>query len=197
MLRTPLNLNYMKRTIRPLYANTQATPKGMFLDPAWAYGVDIYPGMAVQKLAGNVVTLLGGNSAGAAGSVAYGLSDFFEAPKLGIRQITDSGINACAVWVMDADAEFQVLAPAFDAAQTWTDPSAGTGGPATLVCAYTAGPLQGALHPAGITGAGGNTAGTAPIARLLSVNNISVIGGTAGQTVLGSITIGGLQARTA
>ena len=52
MLRTPLNLNYMKRTIRPLYANTQATPKGMYLDPLWAYTVDIYPGMVMDKVVG-------------------------------------------------------------------------------------------------------------------------------------------------
>ena len=119
MLRTPLNLNYQKRTIRPLYANTQATPKAMFLDPAWNFAVDIYPGMVVDKVvgvAGNVITLHATGSA----AQAVGLADFFEAPTLGIRQITDSGINACAVWVLGPDAEFVVLSPAFDTSLTYT-----------------------------------------------------------------------------
>ena len=118
MLRTPLNLNYQKRTIRPLYANTQATPKGMFLDPNWAFGVDIFPGMVMDKVvgvAGNVVTLHATGSSAA----AVGLADFFEAPLFGIRQITDSGINACAVWVLGPDAEFVVLPPAFDTSLTY------------------------------------------------------------------------------
>ena len=34
MLRTTLNNSYAKRTIRPLYAFSQSTPKAMFLDPA-------------------------------------------------------------------------------------------------------------------------------------------------------------------
>lgn len=171
MLRTPLNLNYLKRTIRPLYANTQATPKAVLLDPAWDYSVDIYPGMAMMKTSGTNVTLLNGSG------TAYGLADFFEAPQLGIREITDSGANGCAVWVLGPDAEFQVLSPAFDTSVTWTDPGDGT---TTLVSAYTSGTKRGVLCPAGTAGAAAQ-----PIARLLAVNSAS------------SITIGGLQARTA
>ena len=47
-----INKAYLKRTIRPLYDNTQATPKSCFLDPAWDSSVDIYPGMAVMKTLG-------------------------------------------------------------------------------------------------------------------------------------------------
>lgn len=176
MLRTPLNLNYLKRTIRPLYANTQATPKAVLLDPAWDSSVDIYPGMAMMKTTGTNVTLINGTG------TIYGLADFFEAPVLGIREITDSGINAAAVWVLGPDSEFQILAPAFDTTVTWTDPGDGT---TTLITAYVAGAKRGQLVPVGTASAGGNTVGTNPIARLISVNSAS------------SITIGGLQSRVA
>ena len=35
MIRTYLSNDYVKRTIRPLYSWTQATPKACFLDPNW------------------------------------------------------------------------------------------------------------------------------------------------------------------
>jgi hypothetical protein len=171
MLRTPLNLNYLKRTLRPLYANTQATPQGVLLDPAWDSSVDIYPGMALMKTSGQNVTLINGTG------TIFGLADFFEAPVLGIREITDSGVNACAAWILGPDAQFQVLAPAFDTSVTWTDPGDGT---TTLVSAYTSGAKRGQLCPAGTAGAA-----TAAIARLIAVNSAS------------SITIGGLQSRSA
>jgi hypothetical protein len=43
MIKVPLALAYIKRSLRPNYANTQATPKSVFLDPAWNSAVDIYP----------------------------------------------------------------------------------------------------------------------------------------------------------
>jgi hypothetical protein len=130
--------------------------------------VDIYPGMAMQKNAGQLVAPLGSGD-------PYGLSDFFEAPTLGIRQITDSGINACAVWVLDPDAEFQVLPPAFDTTLAWAEAG---GGAMTPVFAYTSGAKQGQLAIG--TGAG---IGTKAVARLLNVS------GTGANSV---ITIGGL-----
>jgi hypothetical protein len=169
VLRTPLALSYLKRTIRPLYANTQATPKSMYLDPAWDRSVDIYPGMAMMKTSGQNCTLL--NATG----VAYGLAAFFEAPVLGITEITNQGVNAAAVWVLDPDAEFEVLSPAFDATVAWTDPGDGT---IVLVSAYTSGVKRGQLCPAGTAGAA-----TTPIARLIAVSSASkiVIGGLSGR----------------
>lgn len=173
MFRTPLNLAYLKRTIRPLYGWTQATPKSQFVDPAWASAVDIYPGMAMQKTLGDNVTLL--NASG----TPYGLSAFFMAPKLGIDEITEQGVNACAVWVLGPDAEFEILAPAFDTTATWTDPGTGT---TALVYAYTSGTYQGVLCPS--SGSQGAVS-SQPVARLLQVASAS------------KIRIGGLQPRTA
>jgi hypothetical protein len=171
MLKVPANLSYIKRSLRPKYANTQATPKSQFLDPAWT-GVDIYPGMAVVKQAGQQFTLVA-----AAGDRVYGLANFYEAPVYGIREITDQGINATSVWVLGPDSEFEVDSPAFDASLTWTDPGA-TGQP-LLVTAYTsaAGAKQGQLAPAGTA----NTV-TLPFARLLEVKSPTtiVIGGLNG-----------------
>ena len=39
MIRTYLSNDYVKRTIRPLFSWTQATPKPCFLDPAWTRAV--------------------------------------------------------------------------------------------------------------------------------------------------------------
>jgi hypothetical protein len=164
MIKVPLALAYIKRSLRPLYANTQATPKSVFLDPAWDKSVDIYPGMATVKQTGQQVTLVSG-----AGDKLYGLANFYEAPVLGIKEITDQGINATSVWVLGPDAEFIVDAPAFDASQTWTD--------GVLVTAIASGAKRGQLAPVGGTG----TLLTQAFARVLSVNSPT------------SITIGGLQ----
>jgi hypothetical protein len=171
VFRTPLSLAYLKRTIRPVYAWTQATPASMYVDPAWDKSVDIYPGMALMKTSGENVTLLNGTG------VPFGLAAFFMAPVLGIDEITEQGINAVGVWQLGPDAQFQVLAPAFDTTATWTDPGDGT---VTLVHAYTSGAKRGKLCPAGASGAS-----TVPVARLLEVNSAS------------QITVGGLQGRSA
>lgn len=175
MLRVPLNKSYIKRTIRPLYAFAQATPKACFVDPAWDSSVAIYPGMALMKTQGDNVTLI--STVG----VTYGLSAFYMGGD-GIDEITEQGVNAAAVWVLSTDAEFEILDPAFDSTVSWTDPSDGT---VQLVTAYTAGAKRGKLVPVGTASAGGNTVGTVAIARLLKVNSAT------------KITIGGLQARTA
>lgn len=173
MLRVPLTKSYIKRTIRPLYGWTQATPKSQMLDPNWNGSVPIYPGMAMMKTVGENVTLLD------AAGIPYGLSAFYEGGE-GIFEISEQGVNACAVWVLGPDAEFEILAPAFDQALTWTEPTNGT---ITLVHAYgSAAPVdkRGRLCPAGTA-----NANTTPIARL-----IKVVGAD-------KIVIGGLQGRTA
>lgn len=166
MIRTRMATSYLKRTIRPLYGWTQATPKACFLDPAWDRSVPFWPGMVMMKTAGENVTLL--NATG----VPYGFSALYVGGD-GIDEPLDAGINAFSVWVLGPDAEFEILAPAFDTTQTWAEVGDGT---ETLVYAQTAGANRGKLVPAGTSGASAQ-----PVARLIKVNSAT------------KITIGGLR----
>jgi hypothetical protein len=172
VLRTSLDQAYLKRSIRPLYTWTQATPKGMYLDPAFDRSVDIYPGMVAVRAGGDLVTL-----PNAAGDLPQGLWGNFIGG-YDIDELRDSGVNACAVWVLGPDAEVEVDAPAFDDAETWTDPTDGT---ETLVHFWVSGARRGQLAPAG---ASTFTLSTYPVARLLKINSDA------------TITLGGLQVRT-
>lgn len=176
MLRVPLNLSYIKSTLRPLYAFAQATPKSVFVDPAWDKSVDIYPGMVLMKTVGENVTLVNGTGK------PYGLAGFYMAPTYGIDQITEQGVNAASCWVMAPDAEFEILAPAFDPNATWAEPTDGTG---KLVTYWAAGPDRGKLVPLGQSNINGNTIGTNAVARLLKVESASaiIVGGLQGSTV--------------
>jgi hypothetical protein len=168
VLRTTLAKAYIKRTIRPLYGWTQSTPKSCFLDPAWDRSVDIWPGMCMMKTAGENYTLINGTG------VPAGLCGLYIGGD-GIDEVLEAGINVLAVWVLDPDAEFEILAPAFDTAATWTDPGNGTD---LLVHASTTGANRGKLVPAGASNASAN-----PVARLMKVNSPT------------KITIGGLMTR--
>ena len=131
-----------KRTIRPLYAQSQATPYGGFLSPAWTKAVDIYPGMCMAKLAGEVFTLAGTAAGGgvlpAAGATpgaslvrVFGLAALFCAPTLGIDETQyphDSSLNVFTVWQGGPDATFEVIAPAFAASQAWSETASSDGG---------------------------------------------------------------------
>lgn len=110
-----------KRTIRPLYAQTQATPYGGFLDPAWDRTVDIYPGMVMTKLAGEVFTLQKTGT-----QQPFGLAALFVAPTLGIDEVRATGTNLFTVWTGAIDAVFEILSPAFDTTADWTLPTDGT-----------------------------------------------------------------------
>ena len=157
MLRTTLDKAYLKRTIRPLYGWTQATPQHLYLDPAWDRSIDIYPGMCMMKTSGENVSLL--NATG----IPYGLCGLYIGGD-GIDEPLDAGVNSIAVWVLGPDAQFEVLAPAFDDAETWTDPGDGT---IALVYANTGASSdadRGKLTPAGST-----HASTKPVARLIKV----------------------------
>lgn len=167
MLRVPISRHFIKRTIRPLYGWAQATPKSVFLDPAFDRSVKVWPGMVMMKTLGDNVSLVNATT-----SVPYGLSAMYVGGD-GVDEVLDAGINAFAVWVLAPDAEFEVLAPAFDTAATWTDPGDGT---ETLLYAGTTGANAGKLVPAGTSGAT-----TQPVARLLKVNSAT------------KITIGGLR----
>jgi hypothetical protein len=167
MLRTTLAKAYIKRTFRPLYGWDQMTPKSMYLDPAWDRSVDIFPGMCMMRTSGENVTLINGTGH------PYGFSGLYIGGD-GIDEVEEAGVNACAVWVLAADAEAEVLAPAFLTTDSWVDPGNGTN---VLVHASTTGASRGKLVPAG-----GTSPTTRPIARLLKVVSATkiVIGGLSG-----------------
>jgi hypothetical protein len=187
MIRTYLSNDYIKRTIRPLYSWTQATPKACFLDPNWQRSVPIWPGMGFVRTGGDLVTLAGATSAqmnsatmtavptATAGTLPiYGLGALYVGGD-GIDELLYAGINTFAVWVLGPDAEFEILAPAFDATQSWVDPTDGSG--AAFVSVSLSGSNQGMLVP--FTGV--STSQSAPCARLLKVNSST------------KLTIGGLS----
>jgi hypothetical protein len=160
MIRVPLTKSYIKRTIRPKYAFTQGTPKSQFLDPAWDYSVQIYPGMAMMKTVGENVSLVD------ATGHPYGLCANYIGGD-GIDEITEQGVNSMAVWVLGPDAEFEILAPAFDETLSWAEPVNGT---VTLVHAYASTTKRGKLCPAGTA-----NATTRPVGRLIKVNSATMI----------------------
>lgn len=168
MLRVPLSKAYIKRTVRPLYGWTQMTPKDVKLDPAWDRSVGIWPGMVAMKTTGDLVSLIGSASA-----IPYGLFGEYVGGD-GIDPLLDRGVNSIGVWVLAADAEIELLAPAFDVGSTWTDPGDGTN---KRVHAIVDGANRGKLAPAGQTGRG--TLSTAPFGRLIRVEsaNAIIVGG--------------------
>lgn len=170
MLRTSLAKAHIKRTIRPLYGWTQATPKSCFLDPAWDRSVPIFPGMVAMRTSGENYTLINatGRPAGLIGLYVGGD---------GIDEVEEQGINAFAVWTLADDAEFEVLAPAFVTSVAWTDPGDGTD---LMIHAVTSGTERGKLVPAGTAVAGGiGGVSTDPVARLVKVvsDNKIIVGG--------------------
>lgn len=154
MIRTTLDKAYIKRTIRPLYGWSQATPKSCFLDPAWDRSVPIWPGMAMMRTGNQLYTLCNATGAPAGLSALYIGGD-------SIDEVADAGVNVLAVWSMGDDAEFEILAPAFDNTLSWVDPGTGVD---TYVYAQTAGATRGKLVPGGTAGAS-----AVPIGRLLGV----------------------------
>src|SRR6516164_7069546 len=189
MIRTYMSNSYIKRTIRPLYAWTQATPKACFLDPNWTRAVPIWPGMGFIRTGGDLVTLCGATgaqmsgatmSAVAAATPVYGLGALYVGGD-GIDELLYAGINAFAVWVLTPDAEFEILAPAFDPTATWADPTDGSGSVLVGCCTQNAsgaagsvgggtGALQGQLVPWS-----SSVSISAPVARLLKVNSSTKI----------------------
>jgi hypothetical protein len=150
MFRPPLSNPTQKRTLKPLLANTQATPTPGFLDPAWAKTFDILPGTVMKRKYGEVF-----EPSTAAGDKHVGLSAMFVAPVMGIDEVASTGTNLFTVWLGDNQSQFEVLAPAFDTAATW--PS--TSGPAAAAHPlYLTANAQGKLTPTGATA--GNAAAT-------------------------------------
>lgn len=167
MIRTTVNKAWIKRSFRPLYGWTQMTPKAMLLDPLWDRSVAIFPGMVMMKTQGDKVTLI--NATG----TPYGLSAFYEGGD-SVNEISDQGVNACAVWVLGPDAEAEILSPAFDTGAAFVDPGNGT---TPLLHAIVDGANRGKLAPAGTVGRG--TLSARAVCRLLRVDGPSkiIVGG--------------------
>lgn len=174
MFRTNLATAYLKRTVRPLYGWTQATPKSGFLDPAWNRSVAIFPGMVMTKTSGNNYTLIGSGTGTNTAQIPAGLVSQWIGGD-GVDELLESGINALSVWVLGPDAEFEVLAGAFDTTQSWVDPGDGT---EVLICASVSGSNQGQLVPSTASGSL-----SIPVAKLIQVESAN------------ALIIGGLQAR--
>lgn len=168
MLRVKMSTAHLKRTFRPTYAFTQATPKSVFLDAAWDRSYPIWPGMVAMKTIGENVTLIGG------AGVPYGMIGHYIGGD-GIDEPLDTGFNGIAVWVLTPDAEAEVLSPAFDDSQAWAEVGDGT---EKLIYAITAGTGRGKLALA-TNGAVATAISAQPVARLLKVCSPSkiIIGG--------------------
>ncbi len=159
MFNTTIDNVAQKRTIRPLYAEHQATPYGGFLDSAWNRATDIYPGMVMAKMGAENFTLF----TGATNQKPFGLSALFCAPKLGIDEVRPTNTNLFTVWVGAEQAVFEILAPAFDTSAAWTPVSNGSRQLlGSTLAAHALGP--GLLSPLSGTNVGGDA-----IAELIDV----------------------------
>lgn len=129
------------RTIRPLYAQHQATTWGGFLDPLWSRAFDIVPGTVMIRLKGDVFTPYVGDVA----TKPFGLSALFCAPIMGIDEVTGTGTNLFTVWVGESQAEFEILAPGFDPTADWAGANPQAGGRQLLTATN-----HGLLTPVGV-----------------------------------------------
>jgi hypothetical protein len=148
-----------KRTLRPIYAQHQATSYGGFLDPAWTRTFDIVPGTVMCRKTAEIFTPF----VGTGNQKPFGLSALFVAPTLGIDEVTATGTNLFTVWVGGEQAVFEVLAPAFDQTASWTSVNPTDGGRTLLT-----GNASGLLTPTGATNQNA-------IAELLDVESTDVI----------------------
>jgi hypothetical protein len=130
-----------KRTIRPLYAQHQATTYAGFLNPDWDRSFDIFPGSVMCRLRGEVFTPY----TGAGAQKPFGLSALWCAPTTGIDEVTGTGTNLFTVWVGGEQAVFEILAPAFDQTADWTAANETDGGIRLLTSTN-----KGLLTPTGV-----------------------------------------------
>lgn len=142
MFRPPISNPALKRTLRPIYAQHQATPYGGFLDPNWNRSFDIYPGTVMCRLTKEIFTPF----VGSGNQKPFGLAALFVAPQLGVDEVTATGTNLFTVWVGGEQAVFEVLAPGFDQTANWTSANVTDGGYQLLTATN-----QGLLTPTGVT----------------------------------------------
>lgn len=174
MFRPPLSNPALKRTIRPIYAQHQATPYGGFLDPAWDRSFDIYPGTVMVRLTKEIFRPYTGTGR------PFGLSALFCAPQLGVDEVTATGTNLFTVWTGGPDAVFEVLAPAFDPEADWTAANVTDGGVRLLT-----GTTTGLLTPDGAD----NSNAVASLIDVESTNKILV--SLAPYSFAAGVTVGG------
>ena len=97
---------HKNRTLKPRYARTQATPKGVVL--ATEVTADVFPGMVLaQKSDGTVVPC-------DETKIPAGLCGNWT------RELEYTNSRDIAMWVPGNDAELLVFAPAFDGTADWT-----------------------------------------------------------------------------
>lgn len=159
MFYAPINNPALKRTIRPIYAQHQATTYAGFLDPNWNRSFDIFPGTVMCRLTKEIFTPF----VGSGNQKPYGLSAFFLSPQLGVDEISATGTNLYTVWVGGEQAEFEILAPGFDQTANWTAANVTDGGYQLLTATN-----QGLLTPTGANN--GNS-----IAELIDVESTDKI----------------------
>jgi hypothetical protein len=159
MFYAPISNPALKRTLRPIYAQHQATPYGGFLDPNWNRSFDIYPGTVMCRLTKEIFTPY----VGSGNQKPFGLSAFFVAPQLGVDEVTATGTNLFSVWVGAEQAVLEILAPGFDQTANWTSVNVTDGGVQLLTATN-----QGLLTPTGVTEANA-------IAELVDVESTSKI----------------------
>lgn len=140
MFRPPISNPALKRPIRPIYAQHQATTYGGFLDPTWNRSFDIYPGTVMCRVSKEIFTPF----TGAVGQKPFGLSALFLAPLTGVDETTATGTNLFTVWVGGEQAVFEILAPGFDHTANWQAANVTAGG----FCLLT-GTAEGLLTPDG------------------------------------------------
>jgi len=166
MLRTTLAKAYIKRTIRPLYGWTQATPKSSFLKAssptAGTSNALVFPGFALVQTGGDEYDVPTATTDKIVGLCAQYIGGD------GINEPSDSGVNAIAVWTLGPSAEFEISAPAFDTAVT---PVVGDN-----VYAYATSAATGKQWGQLVTGASAPTgATTTVIAKVVKVNSATKI----------------------
>jgi len=174
MFRPPISNPALKRSIRPIYAQHQATTYGGFLDPNWNRSFDIFPGTVMCRLTKEIFTPY----TGAAAQKPFGLSALFLAPQLGVDETTATGTNLFTVWVGGEQAVFEILAPGFDSTANWSTANITLGGTALLT-----GTAQGLLTPTGATNANA-------IAELIDVPTTDKILIRLNRFNLGAVTLG-------
>lgn len=167
MFRTTVANPAQKRTLRPIYAQHQATSYGGFLDPNWNRSFDILPGTVMSRLTAEVFTPFTTNAGTAVlpsvNAKPFGLSALFCAPVLGIDEVTATGTNLFTVWNGGPDAVFEVIAPAFDTTANWVGSNPTDGGRVLLTANAT-----GLLTPVGANNANA-------VAELMDVESTDVI----------------------
>jgi hypothetical protein len=142
MFYAPISNPALKRSIRPIFAQHQATTWPGFLDPNWNRSFDIYPGTVMCRLEKEIYTPY----TGAGNQRPFGLSAFFVSPQLGVDEVTATGTNLFTVWVGGEQAVFEILAPGFDQTANWTAANVTDGGYQLLTATN-----QGLLTPTGVT----------------------------------------------